>query len=58
MDTREYAQARANETGRAYLITVFGHCFMDCPQNRTLALDPAIGDGIAVKVYPNYSVID
>ena len=58
MDTREYAQARANETGRPYLITVFGHCWQDCPHNRALALDPAIGEGISEKVYPNYSAID
>jgi len=55
MDTHAYAQARANETGRPFLITVFEHCFVDCPQNRILALNPAIGEGIAEKVYPNYS---
>ena len=51
----DYAQARANETGRPYLITVFGHCFMDCPQNRKLALDPELGEGIAARVLPNYT---
>jgi hypothetical protein len=53
--TMEYAQARANETGRPYLITVFGHCFMDCASNRKMALNPALGEGIAATVYPNYS---
>ena len=53
----EYAEARANETGRAYLITKAGHCFMDCPLNRKLALDPVAGEGIARRVLPNYSPI-
>jgi len=51
----DYAQTRANETGRPYLITIFGHCFMDCPSNRKLALNSAIGEGIAETIYPNYS---
>ena len=54
-DTKQYAQSRANETGRPYIITTFGHCFMDCAQNRKLALDPEMGEGIAARVYPNYS---
>jgi hypothetical protein len=53
--TRDYAQRRANETGRPYIITNFGHCFADFPANRRLALNPAIGEGIAARVFPNYS---
>jgi len=53
----DYAQTRANETGRPYIITVFGHCFMDCAHNRKVANNPDIGEGILAKVYPNYSNI-
>jgi hypothetical protein len=59
----EYAQARANETGRPYLITGLGHAWMDCPMNRKLAksLDPATGEpafgGIVERIYPNYSQV-
>lgn len=53
----DYAQARANETGRPYLITVYGHCFMDCAHNRNIANNPNVGEGISAKVYPNYSTI-
>ena len=40
MDTRqretpdEYAQRRANETGRPYIVTGMGHAFVDCALNR------------------------
>lgn len=51
-EIQQYAQARANETGRPYIVTTFGHCFMDCAANRKLALDPKIGEGIAVRVFP------
>lgn len=27
-ETERYAQARANETGRAYVVTTLGHAFM------------------------------
>ena len=53
---QEYAQARANETGRPYIITSMEHCFLDCPANRRLAADPELG-GIAMRVLPNYSEI-
>lgn len=29
-----YAQRRANETGRAYIVTGMGHAWIDCARNR------------------------
>ena len=51
-EIEKYAQERADVTGRPYLITTFGHCFMDCLGNRKIALDPEIGEGIAKRVMP------
>ncbi len=47
-----YAQCRANETGRPYVITSVGHVWMDCPFNRKLAktLDMPF-----IRVLPNYT---
>lgn len=36
-DPEVYAQQRANETGRAYLVTMQGHAFLDAPENRDMA---------------------
>lgn len=36
--TAEYAQRRANETGRAYLAGAI-HALMDCPHNRAVFRD-------------------
>lgn len=46
---REYGQRRANETGRAYLMTSMGHVFMDCPLNRRMAEECG---GIATTFHP------
>ena len=32
-----YAQQRANETGRPYLVTMQGHAWLDEPHNRAMA---------------------
>ena len=34
----EYAQRRAQETGRPYLVTMMGHVLLDEPHNRALAV--------------------
>jgi hypothetical protein len=31
---RAYAQRRANETGRAYIVSCMGHAVLDCAENR------------------------
>lgn len=31
---QEYAQRRANETGRAYIVSDYGHAMLDCTGNR------------------------
>lgn len=36
-EKREYAQRRANETGRAYLVSAAGNVLADYPENRALA---------------------
>lgn len=31
---QQYAQRRANETGKAYFVSSLGHAMLDCPMNR------------------------
>ena len=46
----EYCQARANKTKENYLLTVIGHCLIDCEENRVFAND--FGGGISKVFYP------
>lgn len=37
MEPELYAQSRANKTGKAYFVTIEGHAWLDCRDNRALA---------------------
>ena len=37
--TREYAQKRANDTRRRYIVSAQGHAMLDCALNRRVMLD-------------------
>lgn len=52
-NTREYAQNRANETGRKYLVTNMGHVLLHDARNATLAKNEL--GGIADIYYPKKS---
>ena len=52
-DIRHYAQCRANETGRPYLITDLGNVLADFPQNRKAIHDMEMV--ISERMLPNYS---
>jgi hypothetical protein len=47
---REYARKRANETGKAYLVTNYGHGLLDVPANRRLVDE--IGASTVEILYP------
>jgi hypothetical protein len=57
VNVQEYAQARADKQNTPYLITLFGHCWLDCLENRALALDPDIGQGIDKIIYPTRKLL-
>lgn len=49
-DKLDYARRRADETGLAYIVTNFGHVWLDTPGQRRDA--ERLGDGIHAIVEP------